>query len=50
MPSQICSLQLKTAWKRELSYKTGVFLLLVIIYVPPEIIDINAVVLIVIIC
>ena len=37
---QICSVQLKTAWKSELSYKKQViFLLLGIIYVPPIILD-----------
>ena len=35
----ICSLQLKFAWKSELSYKTGVFLFLVTTLVPPEILD-----------
>ena len=35
-----CSVQLKTAWKSELSYQIGVFfLLLVIICVPPIILD-----------
>ena len=35
-----CSIQLKTAWKSEFSYQIGVFfLLLVIICVPPIILD-----------
>ena len=47
----ICSLQLKTAWKSELSNKNRCFfLLLVIICIPQVIFNINAVVLVVIIC
>ena len=35
----ICSVQLKTAWKSEISYQNRCFLLFVIIYVPPIILD-----------
>ena len=50
-----CSVQLKTAWKSELSYKTGVFLLFCNYLRPSNnsrqlIFNINVVFLIVIIC